>query len=207
MINTELPTISGGYRVVLADPPWSFASWSDKGKNRAPDAMVRQKGLAERHYATMTMDDIRTLPVGDVAAKDSVLLMWCVNCQLPDAIDVGQAWGFKFKTVAFVWAKRTKKDKGWHMSLGYYTRGQTEQCLLFTKGAPKRKSASVRQLIVAPRREHSRKPDQQYERIETLFEGPRLELFARYRREGWDCWGNQTDRFEERKDLFGNAIP
>lgn len=182
------------YGVILADPPWSFKSWSDKGKNRAPDAMVRQKGLAERHYKTLDLPAIAALPVGDLAAKDSVLLLWAVDCMIPQALEMGQGWGFTFKTVAFTWVKRTKTNS-FHIGLGYWTRGNPEQCLLFTKGSPRRKSAAVRQLIDAPRREHSRKPDEQYERIEALLPGPYVELFARTKRPGWEVWGDQTERF------------
>lgn len=182
------------YSVILADPPWSFKSWSDKGKNRAPDAMVRQKGTAERHYKTLDLPAIRALPVGDLAAKDAVLLLWAVDCMIPQALEMGRGWGFTFKTVAFTWVKRTKTNT-FHIGLGYWTRGNPEQCLLFTKGSPRRKSAAVRQLIDAPRREHSRKPDEQYERIEALLSGPYVELFARTQRPGWDVWGDQTERF------------
>jgi len=183
------------YGAILADPPWSFKSWSDNGKNRAPDAMVRQKGLAERHYNTMGLKDIEDLPVANYAADDCVLFLWTVDCMLPEALRVGASWGFKFKTVAFTWTK-LKINGGHHIGLGYWTRGNPEQCLLFTKGAPKRKSASVRQLIESPRREHSRKPDEQYERIETLVEGPYIELFGRQCWPGWDVWGDQTEKFD-----------
>ena len=181
----------GKYGAILADPPWSFKSWSDKGKNRAPDAMVRQKGLAERHYRTLSLADIRALPVAEIAAKDSVLFLWAVDCMVPEALAVGTAWGFTYKTVAFTWVKE-KNGGGHHIGLGYWTRGNPEQCLLFTRGKPKRQSASVRQLISAKRREHSRKPDEAQERIERLVAGPYAELFARQRRPGWDCWGNQV---------------
>lgn len=182
------------YGAILADPPWSFKSWSDKGKNRAPDAMVRQKGLSERHYATMDLADIRALPLANYAADNCVLFLWAVDCMLPEALEMGAAWGFKFKTVAFTWAK-TKADGGHHIGLGYWTRGNPEQCLLFTRGSPKRKSASVRQLVTSPRREHSRKPDEIYSRIETLVDGPYLEMFARQEWPGWDSWGNETTKF------------
>ena len=190
-----MPLPAGPFGAIMADPPWSFRSWSDKGKNRAPDALVRQKGLAERHYATMSLADIRALPVGDVAAKDSVLFLWAVDCMLPEAIETGRGWGFTFKTVAFTWVKEKAKSPGYHISLGYWTRGNPEQCLLFTKGNPRRLSAGVRQLIVAQRREHSRKPDEAAEAIERLVPGPYLELFARTQRPGWTVWGNQTERF------------
>lgn len=183
------------YSVIVADPPWSFRSWSDKGKNRAPDALVRQKGLSERHYKTLGLNDIKALPVGDLAAPQCTLFLWAVDCMIPEALDVGRQWGFTFKTVAFTWVKTKTTSEGFHIGLGYWTRGNPEQCLLFTRGAPKRQSASVRQLIAAPRREHSRKPDETYERVEQLVKGPYLELFARNERPGWDAWGNETSRF------------
>lgn len=163
--------------------------------------MVRQNGLAERHYATMALADIKALPVSTVAARDSVLFLWCIDCMLPEALRVGDAWGFTFKTVAFTWAKSKAKSEGWHIGLGYWTRGNPEMCLLFTRGKPRRQSAACRQLIVAPRREHSRKPDEQYERIEALMRGPYLELFSRQKRDGWESWGNQSSLFSSRQHL------
>lgn len=185
-----LPTTPGGFGCIVADPPWSFKNWSDKGKNRCPDAMVRQKGLAERHYKTMSLADIKALPVADIAGRDSVLILWVVDCMIPEALEVGAAWGFAFKTTAFTWLK-TRADGSPAMGLGYWGRGSTEQCLLFARGKPHRLSAGVRKIIVAPRREHSRKPDEQYERIEALCAGPYCELFARNYRPGWAAWGNQ----------------
>lgn len=185
---------AGQYGTILADPPWSFRAWSDKGKNRAPDAMAKKNVLAERHYATMSLDGILALPVGDLAAKDCVLILWVVDCMIPEALSVGESWGFKFKTSGLTWLK-TRADGQPAMGLGYWGRGQTEQCFLFTRGKPKRLSAGVRKCIIAPRREHSRKPDDQYERIEALCAGPYVELFARSQRPGWDCWGNQVGKF------------
>jgi N6-adenosine-specific RNA methylase IME4 len=181
----------GQYGVVYADPPWAFRSWSDKGRNRCPDAMVRQKGLAERHYKVMTINDIADLPVESIAADNCALFMWTVDCNLPDALEIGKDWGFKFKTVAFSWVKTTLDGSGFPIGLGYWTRGNPEQCLLFTKGAPKRKSAAVRQLLIAPRKEHSAKPPETYERIEALLDGPYIEIFARNTRPGWSSWGDQ----------------
>ena len=189
----------GPFGVIYADPPWSFKSWSDKGKNRAPDAMVRQKGLAERHYATMGMNDIKALPVAARAAKDSALFLWAVDCMLPEALATMEAWGFAFKTVAFTWAKTNRCSEGWSVGLGYWTRGNPEMCLLGTRGKPRRLSAAIRQLIVAPRREHSRKPDEARERIEQLLPGPYLELFARSQRPGWIAWGDQADKMAKPK--------
>ncbi len=205
----------GKFGCILADPPWRFTTYSAKGRGRSPDGLLTPEQMRnlsrtnspERHYATMTLDEIKSLPVGDVAAKDCVLLLWIVDPLLPEALEVGKAWGFKYKTTGFVWAKERRvtskrardmeldHHKQFPMGTGYWTRANPELCLLFTRGKPKRLSAAVRKLLIAPRREHSRKPDQQYRDIEQLVAGPYLELFARTEREGWTSWGNQTDRF------------
>lgn len=178
------------FRTIAADPPWRFQSWSDKGRGRG----------AEQHYATMSLDDIVALPVAEAAASDCLLLMWAVNPMLPQAIATMAAWGFEYKTVAFVWAKTTRNsDPAWaptyHMGLGYWTRANAEVCLLGTRGKPQRRSKAVRQLIVEPAREHSRKPDAFYQRAVALADGPYLELFAREERPGWTTWGNETTKF------------
>ena len=182
------------YGTIAADPAWQFSSWTDERKSRA--ANVRQKGLSERHYAVMPMHEIRRLPVGELAAKRSALFLWAVDCMLPQAIEIGEGWGFRFKTIAFTWIKTNRTKPGYCIGLGHWTRGNPESCLLFTRGSPRRQSASVRQLIVSHRREHSRKPPEVLERIEALLPGPRLEMFCREPRPGWDSWGNQVGRFD-----------
>ena len=174
------------FAVIAADPPWRFRTWSETNQSRA----------ASRHYGLMTLDDIRALPVADIAAADCALFLWATNPMLPEALGVISAWGFTYRTVAFTWAKRTPTDRAWHMGLGYWNRQNTEQCLLAMRGKPKRLARDVRQLIVAPRREHSRKPEEAYERIEQLLAGPYLDLFSRERRSGWTGWGNEPDRFD-----------
>lgn len=178
---------SSGYRAIYADPPWRFRTWSETNQAKSPS----------RHYDLMTTEDLKRLPVGEMAAPDAALFMWAVNPMIPQALDVMAAWGFKYATVAFTWAKRTPTDRAWHFGLGYWTRQNTEQCLLGVRGKPKvlKSAGSVRQLIVEPRREHSRKPDRVRADIESLISGPYLELFARSTAPGWDSWGNQTDRF------------
>ena len=173
------------YSVIYADPPWSFKTYSDKGKDRSP----------ENHYSTMNFKDICNLPVNNIANDNSVLLMWVIDPLLDKAFKVIDAWGFKYKTVGFTWAKTNRKKLGFFTGLGYWTRGNPEMCLLATKGKPKRISKSVPQLVVEQRREHSRKPDIIYNHIENLLDGPYIELFARTKRKGWDSWGNQTDKF------------
>jgi N6-adenosine-specific RNA methylase IME4 len=177
--------INKKYSVIYADPPWSFKTYSDKGKDRSP----------EKHYGVMSLKDICNLPVNKIANDNSVLLMWVVDPLLDKAFEVINAWGFKYKTVGFTWAKTNRKSEGYFTGLGYWTRGNPEMCLLATKGKPKRISKSVPQLIIEQRREHSRKPDIMYNHIENLLEGPYIELFARNQRTGWDSWGNQVDKF------------
>lgn len=196
----NLDNLCPPYGAILADPPWSFNSWSDKGKNRPPDAMVRQKGLVERHYKTMDMDEIAALPVGELAAKDCALFCWACWPTITDALAIIEGWGFTFKTMGFVWVKGEglplfPDDIKDQMGLGYWTRANSEPCILATRGKPKRQAADVRQTILSRRREHSRKPDCQYERIERLVAGPYLEMFARNRRKGWDSWGNEIGKF------------
>jgi N6-adenosine-specific RNA methylase IME4 len=184
------------YQAIYADPPWTFATYSHKGKGRS----------AEAHYSCMSLAEIKALPVADWAAPDCALFLWISNPSLPQALEVIQAWGFQFKTVAFTWAKTTTTGK-WHMGCGYWSRANAEQCLLATRGKPKRLSASVHSLIVSPKREHSRKPDETYDRIEALVTGPYLEMFARQRRPGWDCWGNQADTGIGVRRWASNAYP
>lgn len=170
-------------KVILADPPWRFATWSDKGKGRSP----------ENHYSTMSMEQLYALPVADIADENCVLFLWCIWTLLPQALALGEAWGFKYKTCAYDWAKQTKHGK-WHIGLGYYTRQNTEVCLLFTRGKPKRVDKGVRQLVIAPAQQHSQKPAIVHESIERLMgEVTRVELFARQTRPGWICLGNEID--------------
>jgi N6-adenosine-specific RNA methylase IME4 len=181
------------YRVIYADPPWTFATYSRKGKGRSPEA----------HYDCMTLSDIKALPVADWAADDCVLLLWTTDPLLEKAFDVIRAWGFTYKTVGFYWAKLNKGgaamasgEKSFFTGLGFWTRANPEPCLLATRGHPKRRSADVRKLVVSPRREHSRKPDEVYDRIAALCEGPYLEMFARSSRPGWDTWGSEAGLFD-----------
>jgi N6-adenosine-specific RNA methylase IME4 len=137
-----------------------------------------------------------------LAAKDAALALWIVDSHLKQAIGVAAAWGFSFKTVLFVWEKCAPGAVP-KISMGYYTRKQCELCLGFTRGSPKVRSHAVRQLIQEPRREHSRKPDEQYPRLEALFDGPRIELFARSRRPGWHVWGDQVTKFQPEEKKHG----
>ena len=174
------------YRAMLVDPPWAFRTWSAKGTGRS----------AISHYDTMSFDELAALPVAELAASDCALFLWAYTPLLPRAIELIAAWGFTYKTVAFTWVKTAKSGQGWVLGCGYYTRANPEIILLGTRGRPKVLSHSVRELIVAPRREHSRKPDETRERIEQLVAGPYLELFARNSSPGWDAWGIETGLFD-----------
>lgn len=182
---------SGPFGVILADPPWAFRTYSKT--NVAPARGVQP-------YTVMSLADIKALPVQRVAAKDCLLFMWTVSHLQAAAIDVARSWGFEPVSIAFVW------DKG-RMGMGYWTRQEVEICHLFKRGKPRRLSKDVRSLIPAPRREHSRKPDEQYERIESLVAGPYLEMFSRQSRAGWVSWGNEAGKFDAANDngLLGGA--
>lgn len=178
----ELP--QGPFGCILCDAPWSFRTYG--GKDVAP-------ARAEQPYSVMSLADLKHLPVGDVAAKDAILFMWTVSHLQDEATDLARSWGFAPKSVAFVW------DKG-RIGMGYWTRQEVEICKLYTRGKPKRKSKGVRQLIRAPRREHSRKPDEQYSRIESLVDGPYLEMFARQAWPNWTAWGNEAGKYVAAND-------
>lgn len=186
---------AGPFGCILADPPWAFKTWSGK--------LATPHRTANDHYTTRKVERLADLPVLQSAAKDCVLFMWVVDSHIDVAIELGRAWGFKFKTRAFTWRKLTKDRSRARISMGYWTRKQSEICLLFTRGHPKRLSKGVREIIDAPIREHSRKPDEQYSRIESLVGGPYLEMFARQARPGWTAWGDQIDRFQP--DSIGGA--
>lgn len=176
---------AGGYSVITADPPWDFKTYSRKGRVKTPHV----------HYRCMNLGDIMALPVADLAAKDSVLFLWTTGPHARQAFDVLDAWGFTYKTQA-VWAKQSSTGKKWAFGTGYIMRGAAEFLLVATKGKPKALSKSVRNLIVAPVREHSRKPDVARDAFEALYPGPYLELFSRQSTPGWDAWGHETGKFD-----------
>ena len=140
----------------------------------------------------MSIDELCALPVETLAEKDCLLFLWATFPQLPEALRLIKAWGFTFKTVAFVWLKLNRKSPTWFYGLGYWTRGNAEICLLAKRGHPKRYSKSVHQFIISPVAEHSKKPDITREKIIALAgDLPRAELFARQKTPGWDVWGNE----------------
>lgn len=172
------------YKIIYADPPWQYKVYSKKGLGRS----------AEKHYPTMSLEDIQALPVGELADPDCTLFVWTTIPLLKDCFSVIRAWGFEYKTVAFVWIKLNRKSNSLFWGMGHWTRSNAELCLLATKGHPKRKSAGVHQIILSHVEEHSKKPDETRKRIIQLVgDLPRVELFARQKTDGWDVWGNEVD--------------
>lgn len=201
---THQPLPRGPFAVILADPAWSYITYNGSG---TPHRTKKD------HYPVMTLDELKLLEVSEVAAKDCVLIMWVIGSHLDQALELGRSWGFTYKSDLFYWIKIGKSDPSVRpIGMGKWTRKQVETALIFTRGNPKRLDAGVRQLIeteehliYAARREHSRKPDQQYERIERLCAGPFLEMFARTQRSGWESWGNETTKFAELDPLLAPA--
>lgn len=170
------------YKIIYADPPWSY---NDK-------ASAGQRGACYK-YSVLDTKGIGALPINNIADDDCVLFMWATFPMLPDAFEVMKAWGFKYKTVAFVWTKTNKKADTDFFGMGNWTRANAEIVLLGIKGKPKRISAAIRQIVRSPIMRHSEKPNEVRERIVALMgDISRVELFARERKEGWNSWGNEV---------------
>jgi N6-adenosine-specific RNA methylase IME4 len=188
----DLLNFAGGRRfsTILADPPWQF-------KNRTGKIAPEHKRLAR--YGTMTLDDIKGLPVSDIAEDTSHLYLWVPNALLPDGIAVLQAWGFQYKS-NLVWHKIRKDGGSDGRGVGFYFRNVTELILFGVRGKNARTLKPGRtqvNYLSSRKREHSRKPDEQYELIEACSPGPFIELFARGDRKKWVGWGNQADESYE----------
>lgn len=187
------------FGAIYADPPWAFIT---RAMARCTGKL--QGGDRAPPYPVMRQSEMVALPVESLAADDCVLFMWVCWPTLLDALQLIEAWGFTYKTCGFAWIKAHAgqvdmfhDDVNVQIGTGYWTRANSEVCLLATRGSPKRLKADVRQAIVEPRREHSRKPDCVPSRIERLVAGPYLELFSRTTRPGWTVWGNQVGKFSE----------
>ncbi len=192
----KVPKETGTYGVIYVDPPWSY---SDKNCN----------GAALKQYQTMTIQDLAGMCIGRLAAKDCALFMWATYPLLKEALWLIDAWGFKYKSIAFQWVKTyTPKEDGTAkptFGLGRWTRGNTEPCLLATRGKPFRANNSVSQLVLTQEElvvskigRHSEKPQEVRDRIVKLMgDVPRIELFARQQSPGWAAWGNELPEHEE----------
>ena len=194
------------YGAIAVDPASHFSSYT---AIQSQNPSSRRDN--ERHYRTMTFDELAALPVRDLAAPTGChLFVWTSGPFLPQALRLIDVWGFKFSTRAFTWAKTRRDwepgDPLWELDsfpigLGLTVRHQTEMVLLARRGNCRRQRKDVRELILAPRREHSRKPDEFYRRVEAYCEGPYLDVFAREQRSGWSAWGDQTTYFSEASEL------
>lgn len=175
----------GGFDLIMADPPWSFDNYSEKGEAKN----------AKAQYDCTPIEWIKSLPVSVLAADDCLLWLWATNPMLPEAMQVIEAWGFTFKTAGH-WVKRTTHGK-LAFGTGYILRCAGEPFLIATRGQP-RTTRSTRSVIEGPIREHSRKPDEAFQAAADLMpDARRLELFSRQQRAGWTVWGNQVDKFGE----------
>ena len=182
------------FRVIAADPPWTFKSNSEAKPGRNP----------RRHYRCMALEEISNLPVADYAASDAALFLWitgpllAVGAHLP----IMKAWGFKPSGMAFVWVKLNPRaaslfflKSDLSFGGGFTTRKNAEFCLIGKRGRSVRRDAGVHEIIVESRREHSRKPDEAFKRMERYSSGPYLELFSRQHRPGWTCLGDEVGKF------------
>ena len=172
------------YQIIYADPAWSYQNGG-----------VPQGGVLAQ-YKTMTLEDIKNLKVSEIADDQCVLFMWVTFPMLQEGLEVIKSWGFKYKTLGFSWIKTNKNDGKPFFGVGYYAKSNCEVCLMATKGNAHKlvKSNKVSSVIMTPRREHSRKPDEARDKIVELFgDLPRVELFARQKVSGWDAWGNEIE--------------
>lgn len=183
----------GRFGSVVVDPPWAFTfstRKSEAGNNG-------WRGSTDRHYRNMSMQELKDLPVPDVAADDSVLWLWAVNALLDDGMELLAHWGFDYKNT-LTWAKTTQAGKPF-TGMGFWMRGATEHLLLGVKGKPKPLRRNQPTWFSAPPGKHSAKPDEAYRIIETLTPGPYLDVFARTERAGWTAWGDQVGLAKQTK--------
>ena len=174
------------YQIIYADPPWNY---NDQGC----------QGTMANHYKGMKLEDIKGLDIQKITDKNCILFLWATYPMLREALQVIEAWGFEYKSIAFQWIKLNKRNGKPFYGLGRWTRGNTEPCLLATKGKPKRISKSVFQIIEAPIMKHSQKPEIIRDKIiELVGDLSRIELFARKENrlwdnfQNWDVWGNEV---------------
>lgn len=173
------------YQIIYADPAWSFNNKNTGG------SMISG---ADAHYKTMSVTDMSKIPVNDMADENCTLFMWWVGSQPKEAIMLAESWGFTIKTMTgFNWVKTSKLGKLF-FGMGFWTRAGSEMCLIAVKGKPKRINASIRSVVMAENEKHSKKPNVFRKLIIDLMgDLPRLEMFARETREGFDVWGNEVE--------------
>ncbi|HTU93538.1 MAG TPA: MT-A70 family methyltransferase [Gemmataceae bacterium] len=187
-------SVCGQFGTILIDPPWRFLNRTGK---MAPEHRRLHR------YPTMSFDEIAALPVGALAALKSHLYLWCPNALLAEGLRILYAWGFTYKT-NLVWYKIRKDGGPDGRGVGFYFRNVTELLLFGVKGKLRTKQAGRKQvnILLSRKQEHSWKPEEQYDIIEACSPGPYIELFARRRRAGWTCWGDQAETYETARPLI-----
>lgn len=186
-----IPFPNKKYNIIYADPPWKYGSKKYQDNNRDFDK------LEKNHYDTMTIDELKLLPIKNITAKDCICFMWVTDSHLKEGIEALESWGFKYKTIGFNWIKKTDKGNN-YVNFAPWTLKSWEICLIGTKGTmgKYKQTNNIRGLLEEVRSNHSKKPEEARRRIEELFgDIPRIELFARQQTSGWDTWGNETDKF------------
>jgi N6-adenosine-specific RNA methylase IME4 len=174
------------YQIIYADPPWSYSNFQGKGS---------YYGDVSRHYKTMSREEIENLNVELLADNNCILFLWATFPNLPQAIRLIKVWGFEYKTVGFVWVKmKNDMSEVRGDGMGFYTLSNAEIVLIGVKGKFKRNRKDIKQIVLSPKWEHSKKPDEVRKRIVNLCgDLPRIELFAREKTNGWDSWGNEVE--------------
>ena len=183
------------YKIILSDCPWPYNN--PKGNNPAMGGIT---------YPTMTVEDLKELPVAEIADKDCALFFWVTFPKLKEGLDVIEAWGFKYITCTFNWVKLNRKSGTLYSGLGHWTNGNAELCLFAKRGRPKRIAKNVKQIVEAPVGAHSAKPPEVRDRIVSLIgDLPRIELFAREKAPGWDAIGLDIDG-QDIRDALSDLI-
>ena len=182
------PLVDKKYQIIYADPPWKLTYVKET---------KRGFGVYDLPYPSMSDEEIISLSVKEVAAKDAILFLWLIDSRIPILCELMRAWGFEYKTIGFVWHKTSRDGSGQNPSIGHYTRKSCEFCFIGTRGrclAKKHTQNQFQQYLPLAKTIHSEKPKVIRRMIvEMCGDLPRLELFARDRADGWDCWGNDVD--------------
>jgi len=173
------------YQIIYADPAWETKTFKEK-----KDGLISR----ELPYIQMTDQQIKELDLKPLLADDAILFMWCIDSRIPIVADIMKAWGFTFKCIGFVWAKKAKNTEGFNGGFSSYTKRDCEFCFIGTRGKYMNLKRGINQILIEPKTIHSRKPNEIRKRIVQMCgDLPRLELFAREQLEGFDVWGNEVE--------------
>ena len=186
------------YQIIYADPSWDYTN-----KVFRTHRINKYAGSASWHYDTMSVNEIKNLPVKEIADKNCILFLWTTFPNLQEGLDVIKAWGFTYKTLGFSWLKLNKKNGKLFFGIGHYTKSNCEVCLIGVKGKPKIIDDTISSAIISPRQEHSRKPNIIRDKIVQLCgDLPRIELFARQKIPNWDAWGDDPNLQNQPLEIY-----